>query len=100
MLPIKQGKTPMQSKKSSLLEVFISTFIGLLIALSAQMLYFWYQNINVTLEQNVYMSIFMTIVSVARQYIIRRIFNKHIAKKIASEKYQEREKLFSCAIKP
>ena len=65
----------MQSKKSSLYEILISTFIGLAVALASQLLIFPLYGIDITFGQNVQITIFMTFVSIVRGYYVRRFFN-------------------------
>jgi hypothetical protein len=65
----------MQSKKSSLSEILISTFIGLIVALTSQLLIFPLYGIDITLGENVQITFFMTFVSILRGYLVRRYFN-------------------------
>ncbi|HEY5688047.1 MAG TPA: hypothetical protein VIS27_07060 [Yeosuana sp.] len=65
----------MQSKKSSLMEILLSTFIGLIVALASQLLIFPLYDINITFGENVQITIFMTFVSILRGYWVRRFFN-------------------------
>lgn len=65
----------MQSKKSSFIEICLSTAIGLIIALAAQMFIFPFYGIHISLWQNVEISFFMTVISVVRGYGVRRLFN-------------------------
>lgn len=69
----------MQSKKSSLLESFINVFIGFIIAFIANLFILPLVGFTeLTLEANLYISIFYMAISVLRSYIIRRWFNARI----------------------
>ena len=65
----------MQSKKHSLLETCLSTFIGFVVALLTQIIVFPWFNMQVTLFDNVLISLIFTIVSIIRGYSVRRLFN-------------------------
>ena len=72
----------MQSKKSSLSEILISTFIGLIVALTSQLLIFPLYGIDITLGENVQITFFMTFVSILRGYLVRRYFNWKLSTQI------------------
>lgn len=65
-----------QSKKQSLKETVISTFIGLAVSLITQILVFPLYGMEVSFNQNIQITIIFTVVSVARGYFVRRYFNK------------------------
>lgn len=65
-----------QSKAMSLIEAVTNTFIGLLIAYFAQSWFLHAMGIEITNAQNWALVAFMTVVSVARSYFLRRLFNK------------------------
>lgn len=67
----------MQHKRHSLYEAIISTAVGFVLSVVIQhYLYQWY-DIKVTHSQNFQIVGALTVVSVLRGYILRRIFNKH-----------------------
>lgn len=66
----------MQSKLESLTEAVINTFIGFVIAFISQLVFFPIVGIDVTLGQNLILTVLFTLVSIVRTYIIRRYFNK------------------------
>ena len=66
----------MQSKLDSLTEAIINTFIGFVIAFISQLVFFPIVGIDVTLGQNLILTVLFTLVSIVRTYIIRRYFNK------------------------
>jgi hypothetical protein len=70
----------MQTKKQSLLEAMASTFIGFTVSLISTFLVFPIFNIESTPIKNVGITIFFTVISITRSYIVRRFFNKKHAK--------------------
>lgn len=73
----------MQSKKHSFIESLLNTLIGYLIAVATQLLIFPLYNIHLELHQNLSMAMIFTLISIARNYIIRRYFNKLTTKTVA-----------------
>jgi hypothetical protein len=65
----------LQSKKQSILESFIQTTIGIILSFFIQLIIYPILNIIVTFTQNIIISIIFFIVSIFRNYVIRRIFN-------------------------
>jgi len=65
----------MQSRLGSLLEISLNIFIGYCIAVIAQIIIFPYFGLYVSLSDNMLIAALFTIVSFARGYIIRRVFN-------------------------
>ena len=70
----------MQTKLSSLLESFINILIGYLIALLSQIIIFPFFNIHITLQDNMYIGAWFTLISLIRSYLIRRYFNARLHK--------------------
>ena len=66
----------MQSKKFSLIESMVNVIIGYLVALASQLLVLPMFNINVSLQTNIKIGLWFTVISIIRSYILRRIFNK------------------------
>ncbi|RLD26267.1 MAG: hypothetical protein DRI75_12035 [Bacteroidetes bacterium] len=66
----------MQTKKKSLIESITNMVIGFIIALTVQLIIYPIMNINVRMDQNLIITSVFTIVSIARGYLIRRVFNK------------------------
>lgn len=64
-----------QSKKQSLTETVISTFIGLAVSLITQIVVFPLYGMEVSFNQNIQITIIFTFVSIARGYLVRRYFN-------------------------
>lgn len=67
-----------QSKKQSLTETVISTFIGLAVSLITQIVVFPLYGMEVSFNQNIQITIIFTVVSIARGYLVRRYFNKKL----------------------
>lgn len=77
----------MQTKRHSALEAFTNTVIGIFLALGCSQLFHIFEHDiqlyiwqgftwNISLESNIIVTLILTVVSVLRGYIIRRIFNK------------------------
>lgn len=65
-----------QTKKASFVEAITNTFIGLLIAFFAQWLICWVYSIPLSSKQNLIIVFWMTVLSILRSYVVRRIFNR------------------------
>ena len=65
----------MQTKLGSFVEALANTLVGLVFAFVAQAAMFALSGIQATATQNLIVVIGMTVVSVVRTYIIRRLFN-------------------------
>lgn len=66
----------MQSKKQSLLESFVNIFVGFIISFASTFLIFPLVGFESTSSKNLIITIFFTVISFLRSYILRRIFNK------------------------
>lgn len=67
-----------QTKLESLAEVIINVAIGWVIALLTQLIVFPLFGINVTVGEQLSISVIFTAVSIIRSYVIRRWFNAGI----------------------
>jgi len=65
-----------QTKKKSFIESLVNTFVGLLITFAVSPVIYWICDINMSLPQMTGTTLLFTLVSVIRNYIIRRWFNK------------------------
>lgn len=63
-----------QTKKQSLYEQFENIAIGYFIAVGSQLLIFPYFNIHITFSENLLLSFYFSLISVARGYLIRRYY--------------------------
>lgn len=67
-----------QTRLESLVEVLINVAIGWVIALITQLLVFPLFGINITIFEQLGISVIFTIVSIVRGYVIRRWFNARL----------------------
>ena len=68
----------MQTKYQSLIESLINILIGYLTALLSQVLIFPLFDIYVSLQDNLLIGLYFTIISLIRSYLVRRCFNKRV----------------------
>lgn len=74
----------MQTKLESLFENVINVVSGLALSIwVVQPIAFKYYNIHTTMSQNIQLAIVFTLVSIARGYLFRRLFNMRAIKKLA-----------------
>lgn len=64
-----------QSKKHSIIESFVNVISGLIISFLIQLWIYPLLNIDVSLNQNIFITFVFFIASFIRGYIVRRIFN-------------------------
>lgn len=65
-----------QSKKKSFIESLVNTFVGMVITFIISPFVYWICDVEVNVGQISSLTILFTIVSILRNYIIRRWFNK------------------------
>lgn len=68
----------MQTRLGSLLESGVNVVIGYVVALISQIVIFPIFDINVSLETNLWIGCWFTLVSLVRSYVLRRWFNARI----------------------
>lgn len=68
----------MQAKKASLFEACLNTASGFVLSIVISNFYFWTIGANVTHAQNFSLVAILTVVSIVRSYVWRRIFNRRI----------------------
>lgn len=66
----------MQTRKGSFIESLTNIAVGYLVALVTQLLVFPLVGVKADLKQNVEIGLIFTIISIARSYTIRRLYNK------------------------
>ena len=66
----------LQSKKSSFIESLVNTFVGFIVTIAFSPFIYWLCDVQINLPQMSVVTILFTILSIARNYIIRRFFNK------------------------
>ena len=65
-----------QSRTASLLEAITNVGLGWLLAMATQLLAFHLVGIEASLQQNLLIGAIFTAVSLARSYLLRRLFNR------------------------
>lgn len=65
-----------QSRKHSAIEAIANVVIGYLVAIAAQMLIFPLFGIYIPASQHLAIGLLFTAVSLARSYLLRRLFNR------------------------
>lgn len=65
-----------QSKKHSLIEAITNTTVGFGISLLSISIILPLMGFETSIEQNITLTIYFTLISIVRSYILRRIFNK------------------------
>lgn len=68
----------LQSRLESAIEAFFNILIGYLVALGSQLLIFPFFNIHISLQSNLLIGLWFTVISLVRSYAIRRWFNKRL----------------------
>lgn len=68
-----------QTRKQSFVETITGTAFGFVLAFAAQLFIMRHYGIRSTLEQDLFITIFFTGISILRGYAIRRLFN-HLQK--------------------
>jgi len=66
----------MQTKKRSMFESITNVVIGFGVAVISQRLVFPMFDIHVPISDNIGIAVWFTVISIARSYAIRRIFNR------------------------
>lgn len=66
----------LQSKQKSLLEAIVNTFVGFIVTLISNPFIYWICDIKINFPQMTMVTLLFTIVSIIRNYVIRRWFNK------------------------
>jgi hypothetical protein len=66
----------MQSKTHSMIESCVNVAVGYVVALLSQIAIFPLFGIHATIKDNLMIGLWFTIVSIARSYILRRVFTR------------------------
>lgn len=66
----------MQTRFQSMIEAWVNIIVGYFLALLTQLILFPMLGIQVRLEQNIFIGLIFTAVSLARSYTLRRLFNR------------------------
>lgn len=65
----------MQTRLMSMVETITNVAIGLVVSFLSQVVIFKYYDIHISLAQNLEMTLYFTVVSIIRSYVLRRFFN-------------------------
>ena len=66
----------MQTKKHSLFESFSNVLVGYAVAVLSQIIIFPFFDIHVTLQDNIFIGLWFTVISILRSYCLRRVFTR------------------------
>ena len=66
----------MQSRWHSAIESLTNVAIGYGVALASQLLIFPFYDIDISLQDNIAIGVWFTLISLVRSYVIRRYFTK------------------------
>ena len=76
MQTINNNKSIMQSKKHSMIEVITNTVVGLLFSFAIQVIIYPLLDVDVSINQNLLITLMFFIASIIRGYVLRRVFTK------------------------
>ncbi len=65
----------MQSRRMSMIEVATNIAIGLVVSFISQIVIFKLYDIHISVTQNIEITIWFTVISIIRSYLVRRWFN-------------------------
>lgn len=65
----------MQTRLGSMVEVLVGVLVGLVISFLSQIVIFKIYNVALSTQQNVEITLYFTIISILRNYALRRFFN-------------------------
>lgn len=68
----------MQSRLASLIESLTNVAIGMVVSFFGQIVVSHWYNLPLNVTQNMQIVLFFTVLSVARSYVLRRVFNRRI----------------------
>ena len=66
-----------QTKQKSFLEALVNTFVGMIITFAVSPVIYWACGIEMSTQKMGIVTVLFTVVSVIRNYVIRRFFNKN-----------------------
>ena len=64
-----------QTRTMSMVETITNVAIGLVVSFLSQVLIFKCYDIHISLAQNLELTLYFTVVSIIRSYVLRRFFN-------------------------
>lgn len=72
------GGEKVQTKLGSFVEAVVNILIGYGVAVGSQLLIFPWFEIHIPFSSNIYIGLWFTVISLARQYVLRRWFNARL----------------------
>lgn len=72
----------MQTKKQSFIESFTNTAIGFIISWASTFIIFPFVGFESNPAKNLLITLYFTVISIARSYILRRFFNRKVVGKV------------------
>lgn len=72
----------MQTRMSSFVESLVNVLIGYGVALASQLLIFPFFDIHISLQENICIGLWFTLISIVRSYVLRRWFNARLKRVI------------------
>lgn len=66
----------MQSRTMSFVEAATNVVVGYGVAVATQMIVFPWFGMHATIDQNLMIGMIFTVLSLARSYVLRRVFNR------------------------
>lgn len=66
----------MQTKFHSAIETILNTVIGYIVAIISQLIIFPMFGMYISFTSNLKIALYFSIISIARSYILRRVFNR------------------------
>tara|TARA_B100000768_G_scaffold46573_1_gene45398 strand:- start:424 stop:639 length:216 start_codon:yes stop_codon:yes gene_type:complete len=65
-----------QTKKQSLMEIGVNTVIGFALSVAIQMIIYPLMGLDVSIGENIYITLIFMVVGILRSYLVRRAFNR------------------------
>jgi len=65
-----------QTKKQSLMEIGVNTVIGFTLSVAIQMIIYPLMGLDVSIGENIYITLIFMVVGILRSYLVRRAFNR------------------------
>ncbi len=70
------GAAMMQKRRHSAIESVVNVLVGYGVALGSQIVVFPLFNIHVSIQDNIHIGLWFTIISLIRSYVLRRVFTR------------------------
>jgi len=70
----------MQTKRESLVESSVNIALGFITGILSQLLVFPLMGITVSMSENLILAVYFTVISLVRNYLVRRYYNNKLRK--------------------